>query len=128
MVRRERVRRRVLEAAEREHDPDVGEEEQQDQADPKGRHVVEEQARQDYAALDAPPPLPRDVAADKDADNILDEYGPSEQEQGPWQGILYCVDKRAARVGGPAEGEGEHVDDVPIQLDLRALVEPILPF
>src|SRR5256885_4904465 len=68
-----------------------------------------------YAVFCLKKKIPRDVAADEDADKVLDENRPSEQEQGPRQGLCEHGDDVGVGVRGPAEVEGEHHDHIEVQ-------------
>src|SRR2546421_643639 len=116
----------ILESAEREPDDHVREEEQEDQANPEGRHVVEEQARQNDATFDPPSSFPRNIPSQEHADEVLDENGSAKQKEGSGHRFLKHGDNGRVHVRRPPEVEREHVDDISVELDLRRLIETIL--
>src|SRR3990170_19769 len=104
--------------------PMEGEQPEEDEPDPEGGHVVEEEARDDGCGLADPAPTPGDERPEDDADRVLDDHGPAEQEEGPREGRGHD-----ARDGLPlderlAEVEGEHVPDELAHPDEVWIVDP----
>src|SRR5213594_2692739 len=95
---------------------------QEDKADPEGRHVVEEQARDDREAFRLAA-VPRDEPANRDPDQILRNQRAAEQEQGPRQRDGENLGDGPSLRERATEIEREHVPEENPELNVPGLVE-----
>src|SRR3990172_9081443 len=115
-----------LEPAAREPAQGQVEHGEEDDPDPEGRHIVEEQGGHNRRTLADSPSPPGDVGTDDDTHDVLRDEGAPEQDEGPRDRLREEIrDRPAVREGGP-ELEGEHVAEVDEVADYGRLVEPEL--
>src|SRR5881397_3870126 len=114
--------RRIAVSVEREDRDREPEGPQQDEADPEGRHVVEEQARDDRHAFRLAA-MPRDEPPNRDADQILRDQRAAEQEQRPRQRDGENLGDGPSLRERATEIEREHVPEENPELNVPGLVE-----
>ena len=103
---------------------DKGEGPQEDQPNPEGGHVVEEQAADDDGSFADPPSTPGDECADDDAEDVGEDRCGDEEEERFWQGVRDHRGHGTPLEEGRSEVEGEHVSKELEQTNVDGIIDP----
>src|SRR6266480_1161074 len=101
-----------------------GEGPQENQPDPEGWHVVEEQAADDDGSFADSPPTPGDESADDDTEDVGEDRCGDEKEERLWQGVSDHSGHSTPFEEGRSEVEREHVSKELEHPNVDGIIDP----